>query len=285
MSSSPWIIEANTQNFRSQVVERSRTTPVLVDFWAPWCNPCRTLGPILEKLAREGEGRFVLAKVNSDQNPDLGRYFQVKSIPAVKLIINGQVVDEFTGALPESGIRKFLDKAIPSPEDRLAEQGMMLEESGDLNRAAGCYQAVLERNAAHAPSLLGMARIYLAAGEKEQAKAFLEKLPAKEAESPEAKSLKAQIEFDASDLDTSALEARIAADPGDLQARLDLGRALVGDEQFAAGMDQFLAVVRADRSFQEDAGRKAMLQVFDLLGPKHPLVVQYRSKLSSILFS
>ncbi|MBF0142693.1 MAG: tetratricopeptide repeat protein [Magnetococcales bacterium] len=285
MAQGKWVVDVDARGFQEQVVARSRRIPVLVDFWAPWCAPCRTLGPVLEKLAGQMEGKFLLAKVNSDENPDLGRKYGVRGIPAVKLFVDGRVVDEFTGALPESSVRAFLEKALPSHADRLATQAGECETRGDLIQAGELYGRALEEDSAHPQSLLGLSRILLESGQLEDAVRFLERLPPSWLEKPEAKKIKARLAFQGADAALPPLQAAVARDPGDLGQRLALGRALVAGERYEEALEQFLEVVRRDRAFQEDAGRKAVLEVFDLLGAAHPLVSTYRARLSRLLFS
>ncbi|MBF0188485.1 MAG: co-chaperone YbbN [Magnetococcales bacterium] len=285
MSHSQWVIDVDEASFVKEVAERSHTTPVLVDFWAPWCGPCKTLGPILEKLAEESSGRFILAKINADENQQLGQQFGVRGIPAVKLVIDGKLAGEFTGAQPESQIKEFLDKHIPSPADDYASQAESLIQQGDLEGASTLYANILSQQPDHIPSLLGLTKILVEVGRMEEAQEMFDRLPEKERTSPEAKALKARLTFQGSATDLSDLESAIAKDPDDLAARLELARALVSREEYAASMDQFLEVIRRDRSFDDEAGRQGMLQVFDMLGPTHPLVMQYRSQLSALLFS
>lgn len=285
MSHSKWVIEVAEANFQQEVLVRSTTTPVLVDFWAPWCGPCRTLGPILEKLAEEMRGRFVLAKINSDKNQTLAQTYKVRGIPSVKLFLDGKLTDEFTGALPESAIRKFLDRALPSAADRCAALGQQLEDQGQLEQATAQYQTALSLDTTHSKSLLGLTRIWINSQRMDEAKATLARLSNQDAESPEAKSLRAKLTFANSSADLNRLQAVVAENPGDHEARLALGQALVGAEMYAEAMDQFLESLRRDKLFQDGAARKAVLDVFDLLGPTHPLVMPYRSKLSTLLFA
>lgn len=282
-----WLIDVDQASFDRDVLERSSDVPVLVDFWAPWCAPCRTLGPILEKLVKEMEGRFVLAKIDSDQNPELSREYGVRSIPAVKLFVDGEVEDEFTGSLPESGVRQFLDRAIPSPLDRVAQQASILADQGAWGKAEEMFAGVLEQNPTHAPSLLGMIRVLLNSNRETDAHPFFARLPPKTAESAEGKLLRARIAFSGGQAQTNLeeLQEKVVVAPANLAARMALGNGLVKSKRYAEGMDQFLEVIRRDRTFQDGIGRKALLQVFDLLGPSHALVTEYRPKLSAILFS
>ncbi|MBF0424284.1 MAG: co-chaperone YbbN [Magnetococcales bacterium] len=285
MTKSKWIVEIDENSFAAVVLEGSYDTPMLVDFWAPWCGPCRTLGPLLEKLANAYNGRFVLAKVNSDHAPRLSKEYGVQGIPAVLLVIEGQVVDRFTGALPESAVRKFLDKSLPSPAEKLAAQGIELARRGDLEGAQAHFHAALEKDPKHINAILGMVQVLMAVGHTDEARTILGNLTPQDAERPEAKAILARLTFRDDGIDLDRLLKKVETDPSDLSARLDLGRALVASQHYEPGMDQFLEVIRRDRSFQEEAGRKALLQVFDMLGTTHPLVRAYRSRLSSILFS
>lgn len=289
MKKKEWLVEVDQSSFDRDVLERSSDVPVLVDFWAPWCAPCRALGPLLEKLQKEMEGRFVLAKVDSDKNPELSREYGVRSIPAVKLFVDGEVEDEFTGALPENAIRQFLDRAIPSPLDRLAQQAGILADQGAWGKAGEIFAQVLEQNPTHVLSLLGMIRVLLNSGRGADAQPYFAKLPIKTAESPEGRLLRARIAFSGGrgegGVNLDELQEKVAASPGNLAARMALGHGLVKSERYAEGMDQFLEVIRRDKNAQESAGRKAIIQVFDLLGPTHALVAEYRPRLSAILFS
>ncbi|MBF0296700.1 MAG: tetratricopeptide repeat protein [Magnetococcales bacterium] len=285
MTDSRWVVDVDGASFASEVLERSRRTPVLVDFWANWCGPCRTLGPILAKLAEELQGRFVLAKIDSDRNPDLARRYGVRGIPAVKLFIDGQVTNEFTGALPESRVRKFLEESLPSGADKAASQAMAALTRGDLQAAEAGFAAVLTQSPEHTEALLGLTRVYLDSGRMEEANATLARLPARDREGTEAKLLAARLAFAAAAVDIAPLAARVEADPADLAARMALGEALVARESYAEGLEQFLEVVRRNRAFDDDAGRKAILRVFDLLGPGHPLIASFRPRLSALLFS
>lgn len=285
MADTQWVKTVDKTSFARDVLEMSKETPVLVDFWATWCGPCRTLGPLLEKLANEMQGRFILAKIDSDRNPELARQYGVRGIPAVKLFVNAVMVNEFTGALPESQIRRFLDQALPSPADKQVGEARKLEEQGNLAAAEGAYHTVLEENPAHAAALLGLTRVLLASNRMPEAAEIFERLKPRDKESVEAKLLAAKLTFSSRSVNTSELIARVRDDPNDLAARLALGEALVAMEQYENGLEELLEVVRRNRQFQDDAGRKAVLRVFDLLGPGHPLIAQFRPRLSAVLFA
>ncbi|MBF0182961.1 MAG: tetratricopeptide repeat protein [Magnetococcales bacterium] len=287
MKNKEWLIEVDYDSFDRDVLERSSDVPVLVDFWAPWCAPCRALGPILEKLQKEMVDRFVLAKIDSDKNPELAREYQIRTIPAVKLFVDGEVEDEFTGALPEQAIRQFLDKAIPSPLDRLAQQASISADQGAWDKAGELFSQVLEQNPHHVLGLLGMIRVLLNSQRSEEAGKYFARLPIKTAESQEGKLLRARIAFSGGQNKDSLedLQEKVAVAPGNPAARLALGHALVRQERYAEGMDHFLEALRREKNTQDSTARKALLQVFDLLGQSHPLVAEYRPKLSSLLFS
>ncbi|MBF0428703.1 MAG: tetratricopeptide repeat protein [Magnetococcales bacterium] len=286
MMDTQWVKSVDKASFVQEVLEQSKTVPVLVDFWATWCGPCRTLGPILEKLANEMKGRFILAKIDSDHNPELARQYGVRGIPSVKLFMDKVVVNEFTGALPESRIRDFLDKALPSEQDKWVARGREAEERNDLEGALELYHAVLSAEPAHVAGLLGLTRVLLALGRIPEANETFARVKPRDQESVEARNLKAKLAFVGIPVvDQDSLAAKVAENPSDLAARLALGEALVAQEQYALGLEQFLEVVRANRTFQDDAGRKAVIRVFDLLGPGHPLIAQYRPRLSALLFA
>ncbi|MBF0627461.1 MAG: tetratricopeptide repeat protein [Magnetococcales bacterium] len=285
MVGSQWVGEVEGSTFEREVVERSRRVPVLVDFWAVWCGPCRTLGPILEKLANEMDGRFFLAKIDSDREPELARRYEVRGIPAVKLFVDGKVVDEFTGALPESQVRRFLDQALPGEADKLVGAARTAEAEAGWAQALTFYQDALTYDAEHGQAMLGMARMLLTLGRAAEAEEVISRLKPRDRESVEAKALIARLAFGAAEADLEGLAARVAAHPDDIEALLTLGEALVARERYEEGLERLLEVVRRDRAFREEAGRKAVLRVFDLLGPGHPLIRQYRQRLSALLFA
>ena len=285
MSDLKWVVNVDEETFSTEVLERSKTLPVMVDFWASWCGPCRTLGPRLETLADEMNGNFLLAKINADDNPELSKRYKVRGIPAVKLFVNGEVVDEFTGALPELAVRKFIIKNTPTEADKLATKAGVLASEGQLKKAETLYETALLHNPKHYQSTLGLSWVLMKNERLDDAKEVLSRLTGKATESEGAKILRAQLTFAGEGDNLLALEDKVTENPSNMEARLALAQALVGQEQYNRGLEQFLEIVRQDRDFQDDAGRKGLLQVFDLLGPKHPLVPNYRSKLSAVLFS
>lgn len=274
-------LDVGLADFERQVIEESRTRPVVVDFWAPWCGPCKSLKPVLEKLAAEYGGAFRLAKINSDENQALATRYGVRGIPSVKAFVNGEAVDEFSGALPEGEVRAFLDRLIPSPAAELRAAALELRAAGDM---AGALQALADASRLD-PSHVGIrvdaTEIMLDLGELDEARRLLGNL-ADDAD-PRVPRLRARLKFmDAGGDDPAGLEARVAANENDLAARLKLANLAVAAGRYEAGMDQLLEIIRRDRGFEDDVGRKTLLAVFDLLG-SDPLVSQYRRKLASAL--
>jgi putative thioredoxin len=284
---SPAVVDVTDQTFEKEVLERSKAVPVVVDFWAPWCEPCRTLGPILESLARERAGDFVLAKVNVDENPGVARAAGVQSIPLVLGVRDGQVVSEFVGAQPLGAIQQFLARLLPGAEERIATKGEELLAEGDLAGAEAAFRKALDERPGHARASLGLGRILGTDGRVEEAVQVLEAADgAGPPHGPEIAKLLAELRTGAADVSTDEppLRERIARNPGDLEARLELGKLLVAGRRYEEGLEQLLDVVKRDRTFQDDAARLAMIDVFTLLGRDHPVASRFQRELSGVLF-
>jgi len=285
MTSERYIVDVGDRDFEAAVLVRSREVPVVVDFWAPWCGPCRTLGPVLERLAAEHAGAFVLAKVNVDEAPAVAQAFRIQSIPAVKGFRDGALVAEFVGAQPEAAVRQFLSALLPSPAEHLAREGEARATAGDAAAAAGLFARTLEQEPRQARALLGLARIHAAEHRPAEALALLERVPPGTPTAREAERLAAELRMRADGQgDEASLRARLAADAGDLDARLRLGRLLAAVGRYEEALRELLEVVRRDRSFADDAARKAMIDVFEVLGPQDPLTERFRGELAQALF-
>ncbi len=282
----PAVVDVGDADFAREVIEHSSRVPVIVDFWAPWCGPCRQLGPALERAVTAQAGALRLAKVNVDQSPQVARQFGVQSIPLVLAFRDGKPVAEFVGAQSEAVLKRFVASLLPSEADRLAREARELLEAGHANAAEERLRAALAADARHPQALLGLARVLGERGKAEEALALLERISAAPpGVEQEATRLAAELRMasaPADDLET--LRARAAAAPGDLAARLELGRALAGARRYAEALPELLAVVERDKDFADEAARKAMLDVFGLLGSEHPLVQEYRSALARVLF-
>jgi putative thioredoxin len=289
MADSPFIFEANTQNFAQLVLQNSQQVPVLVDFWADWCQPCRTLTPILTKLIDEYRGAFILVKVNTDQNQALAAQLGVRSLPTVKLFKEGKIVDEFMGALPEAEIRKFLNKHRTRPTEPYRQQALMMQEEGDLAGAINLLGQVLQHEPDFYEAALDLALMLLESGEVDQAEALVNQVPENSVAPELIQKLRAEIKLarlkaQSEGQDTSELEQRIAQNPQDYGAMLELAKIRVAQGRTEEGLELYLKVMKADRSFGDDAGRQGLIASFDLLGPSDPLVKKYRSKMFSLLY-
>jgi putative thioredoxin len=278
------VFDVDQRTFQQAVVERSHTVPVVVDFWAPWCGPCRMLGPVLEQLAGEYGGKFELAKLNTDENPSISQAFGITGIPAVKAFKDGRVANEFVGALPEPRVRAFLETLMPSEADVLTRRADELAEAGHLNAAEDAYREALRLQPVHAAATIGLARVLSGQGDvqRQEALRLLSAFP----NDQRAAQLKAEIAVGeaAASVDTVELERRIGDNPKDVDAQYKLGMALAAAGSYEQALDHLLTVVRLDRGYDDDAGRRAMLDLFNLLGNEHPLTATYRRRLSQLLF-
>ncbi len=278
--------ETGTEAFERDVLQASQKVPVLVDFWAPWCAPCRALKPVLEKLAAEYQGRFLLAKVNSDEHPQLAAQFGVRGIPNVKAFVDGKLADEFTGALPERGVRDFIDRLIPTPGEKLRRTARALLTQGDFDEAERHLRSALELEPANHAIRLDLVELLLAKNSHAEADAIFAPIPERERDE-RADRLYSVLELwkKGQKLPTVAeLEAKLAAAPEDLAARLALGERLMADGRFEPALAALLEVVRKDRGALRTSARKLMVEVFKLAEDQAELVSSYRKLLAGALY-
>ncbi|MDZ4868794.1 MAG: thioredoxin [Alphaproteobacteria bacterium] len=287
------IKDSSERTFMADVIEASREVPVLVDFWAPWCGPCKQLTPILEKVVREAKGAVKLVKVNIDENQRIAQQMRIQSIPAVFAFRNGQPVDGFMGALKESDVREFIkrlggDAVGASPVEELLAIADEAVKVDDLATAAQAYGQILQEDPQNPIALAGLARCYLASGDIERAKQTLAIVPPEFQNHEAIVAIQAQLKLaDQANAagDVGALEAKSKADPNDHQARLDLAVALAARGKSEEAITEILESIRRDRNWNEGAARKQLLTLFEALGGADPAVREGRRKLSSLLFS
>ena len=284
---------SDVRNFMTDVIEASRQVPVIVDFWAPWCGPCKQLGPALEKVVKQAGGKVRMGKINVDENQQLAAQMRVQSIPAVFAFVNGQPVDGFMGALPESQIKQFVDRLggqgsmAEEIEAALAEARGLLDQQ-DIQSAAQVFASILQADREHAGAIAGLARCQIAAGDLENAQATLALVPPAKATDLEVISVKAALELALNPVDLSgaaSLKAAIEADPDDFQARFDLAILLNGTGERAEATDQLIHIIKKKRDWNEEAARKQLVKFFEAWGPKDEFTLQGRRKLSSVLFA
>lgn len=289
MADSPYIFEANPQNFQQVVLENSHHVPVLVDFWADWCQPCKTLMPMLAKLANEYQGSFILAKVNTDQHQALAAQFGIRSLPTVKVFRNGRIVDEFMGALPEAEVRKFINRHRVRKTEPYRQQALAMYNSGDLEGAVQLMEQVVQHEPDFYEAVIELCGMMLQQNRAEEAEFMLQTIPPDAIDNQIlsqllAETKKAKLQAQVSGVDTSALEQRLAANPEDLDAMLELAKAKIALDEVEAGLELYFTVHKKDPNYQNGAGKQGLFNAFELLGAKNPLVKKYRNKLFSLIY-
>ena len=285
MADSPFIFEVNEGNYEQIVLQGSHQVPVLVDFWASWCQPCQVLMPLLAKLVDEYQGRFVVAKINTEEQQAIAGQFGIRSIPTVKLFRDGEPVDEFAGALPESEIRAFLDRHLPRVSDGSLAQAEERLQAGDLEGALALLSQAREEDPGNPRLLMAMAQIQAASGDPEAAEQSLTALPADEQDKPEVQTLRAQLFFSriaSGGASPGETAQRVAEAPDDTEARYRLAAQQVTANEVENAVDNLLLIMQKDRKFGDDAGRLALLKLFKMLG-EDPAVNRYRARMFNLL--
>jgi len=291
------IIDSDTTRFMADVIEASRDVPVIVDFWATWCGPCKTLTPILEGVVTKARGAVRLVKIDVDKNQELAAQLRIQSIPTVYAFKNGQPVDAFQGALPESQVQHWVDQLIaqhgggvePSPIEQALAAADEAFDAGDIAGAGAIYAQVLNQDANNAKALAGMTRCYLKGTRLDKARALVDQISDELRADDEIRAVISALELAEAGASAAGklddLRARLAENPADLQARFDLAVALYGSGDASAAIDELVEIIRRNREWNEDAARQQLLKIFEALGFSDPVTVAGRRKLSSVLFS
>ena len=284
MDQTTHVYEAGDADFQERVLLRSQEVPVLLDCWATWCGPCKTIGPILESLAKEYEGRFELVKVDIDKAPQVAMALRVQSVPTVYLFKGGRPIDGFQGAQPESAIRALIERHVEAPEVPPIELARRAVKRGDTDAAANAFKVVLDGDSTHGEALLGMARLALSQGDEGAALGWLDRVTSDNPMHSNAEKLRGVIAFSADAGDLNSLLEQTQNNPDDVESWYRLGATYAVNGEMDEALRAFLEVVKRDRDYRDDGGRKAMLSLFEAVGMDDPLVITHRKRLAAYLF-
>ncbi|MFZ5862236.1 MAG: tetratricopeptide repeat protein [Nitrospirota bacterium] len=287
MTDDEWVFNADEATFEERVIARSHTVPVVVDFWAEWCGPCRYLGPVLEDAVEDFQGKVVMAKVDTDRNLNLAQRYRIQTIPNVKAFFKGKVVNEFVGALPEPAIKAFLQRLIPTKADELVDQGATFEREQRWDDALAAYRDALGQDPKHAGAGLGELRMLVLLARWDEARTAYDRLPGQVQVQDEVTALKARMDMAAVNAGAPSiadLEAAVNENPGDLDTRFELAAQYAAAQRYRDALDAYVAILGKDRHFKDDAARKLMLQIFEVIGMRSPLAEEYREKLARLIY-